>query len=152
MKKQTITDRMFDALQNNDAIRCNQGKYLLSQKRFHAIESVQFNEYDLRGLSKAEKNYIRENDFRTYIELTDELGNTTKYYLFITKDLTTNKPRLYAFSKHQLLCVNEKKDGLFSFERFLVVATGKAISITEEHYEARRFPSVTYYVGCGIYR
>jgi len=61
------------------------------------LENAVFTEKDLRGLSKNEKDFIRENDMKkTYKD----------FYMFIEKNLSTGKEQLYAYHKLQSLFPN----------------------------------------------
>lgn len=72
-------------------------RILKLQNRKKEMENAVFTEKDLRGLSKAEKDFIRENDMKkTY----------SMFYMFIEKNLSTGKKQLYAYHKLQSLFPN----------------------------------------------
>lgn len=51
------------------------------------IEASLFTETDLRGLSKSEKEYIRENGYKCYVDISGFKGCVIRYYMFINRNL-----------------------------------------------------------------
>lgn len=80
------------------------GRILSAIKRKKEIESTLFSEKELRGLSKVEKEYIRENEYKCYVDIAWPRG-TVRCYMFIERDLIGRK-RLYAITKKQSIRPN----------------------------------------------
>lgn len=142
--KKNFTSRVLDALTANDAVRVNQGKYVRMTKRFKALESVQYSEYDLRGLSAQEKAFMRENEYKCYVDHRECSGGvvkTTRYYLFIARSMTTGRRQLYAYSKKQYLNLNghDISSDHYNYECWLTVRfrNGEFNEISKYNYERR---------------
>lgn len=132
MKKKSFTKRVFDALIENDAVRCTQPRVLRSLRRLQALESVLYCDYDLRGLSKQEKQFIKDNEYRCYYDCEGK-----RYYIFIARNLTTGKRQLYAYEKKQYFTPNALNGGgVYNYERWLIVDTSRG-RITRFNYERR---------------
>ncbi len=91
--------RFFNSL-TREQMSFQQGRFARATKLLRAYESMPFNEYDLRGLSKMEKEFIRDNGMKTYF---DDVLYKRRFYLFINRDRTTGKRHLYAYDKKQWL-------------------------------------------------
>ena len=140
--KKQFASRVLDAMTSADAIRCNQGKYMRATKALKAIESVTYDEYDLRGLSAQEKAFVRENDYKCYIDYWESFKHKpTRYYLFIARSETTGRRQLYAYSKKQWLCLNghDISPDLFNYECWCTVRfrRGEFYDISKFFYERR---------------
>lgn len=72
------------------------------QQKLQAMEAVKYEERDLRGLSQKEKEFIRANDYRMFVDCEYK----HRYYIFIARDLTTGRRRIYGLSKYQLIDPN----------------------------------------------
>lgn len=84
------------------------GRVLTIANRIKAYEGVCYEEKDLRGLSKAEKEFIRENDYRNYYDQREEDYKNggykvVRYYIFINRNISTGRPQIYAYCKLQWL-------------------------------------------------
>lgn len=121
-------------------------RIIRAQQTINALEERKFSEREMRGLSKAEKQFIADNGYHvrlvqnnTYFGLYNGV-----YYMFIARNLSTGKKQLYAITKHQSILPNEKTDGIFNYEKWLVLNT-KEVCFKPLYYE-RRFctmPNVT---------
>lgn len=119
MKAKSFNLRVIDAVINYGGMRCNQGRVLCAVKRLQALESVLYCDYDLRGLSKQEKQFIKDNGYRCYYDCEGK-----RYYIFIARNLTTGKKQLYAYEKKQYLHLNQQDGaGVFNYEKWLLVNT-----------------------------
>ena len=139
--KHDFESRILEAVAECDGVRCNQGRFLRAQKRLRAVEAVLYTDNDLRGLSATEKRFIRENGMKCYIDVLEYYG-TTRYYLFVARDFTTGKRRLYAYSKRQWLNPNghDVSASAYNYECYLLVAPMKDKPVSRFDYE-RRFCS-----------
>lgn len=78
-------------------IAVNSNRIVNIQKAKKEFEQSVFSEKDLRGLSKYEKQFIRDN----------KMGKCFKcFYLFIAKNQSTGKKQLYAYHKLQVFFPN----------------------------------------------
>lgn len=129
--------RVFNAIVENDAIRLNQGRIYRAAQRIKTFEGTPYTEYDLRGLSKAEKEFMRENDMKSYYDCRDVLGKMHRYYIFINTDKTTGKKRIYAYDKMQWLKPNGKDIGdYWNYAYWLTIDTKRG-EISKYNYEYR---------------
>lgn len=131
-KQKNFTSRVFDAMVNNGGYYSLQGNVLRAQNRIRAFESVTYSEYDLRGLSKAEKEFMRENEMKSYFDYEG-----SRYYIFIRNNKTTGKKQLYAYEKKQWMNLNGrdfKTDWNYAF--WLTIDT-KHNRISRFNYEYR---------------
>lgn len=129
--------RVFNAIADNDAFRLDCGRIYRAQTRLKIFESTPFNEYDLRGLSKAEKEFIRENEMKSYYDCCDLHGKMNRYYIFINTDKTTGKRHIYAYSKKQWLNPNGKDIGdYWNYAYWLTIDTKRG-EISKYNYEYR---------------
>lgn len=132
MKAKSFNLRVIDAVINYGGVRCNQGRVLCAVKRLQALESVLYCDYDLRGLSKQEKQFIKDNGYRCYYDCEGK-----RYYIFIARNLTTGKRQLYAYEKKQYFTPNALNGGgVYNYERWLIVDTSR-VRITRFNYERR---------------
>lgn len=130
--QKNFSSRVFNEIANVNAIRLDQGRIIRAQNRIRAFESVSYSEYDLRGLSKAEKEFMQENEMKSYFDCE---GN--RYYLFIRRNKTTGKKQLYAYEKKQWMNLNGrdfKTDWNYAF--WLTIDTRRN-SISKFNYEYR---------------
>lgn len=87
------------------------GRVQVIANRIKAYEDVCYEEKDLRGLSKAEKEFIRENDYRNYYDQREQDFKNggykvVRYYIFIKRNISTDKPQIYAYRKEQWIDLN----------------------------------------------
>lgn len=134
-KKMTFSQRVIDAIIKADGVRLNQGRVLRACKRVKALEGVLYTDFDLRGLSAAEKEFIRDNEYRCYYDCCGR-----RYYIFIQRNRTTRKRQLYAYEKKQYLTPNghDVAGGLYAwnYECWLTVNT-RTGEISRLNYERR---------------
>lgn len=96
------------------------------------LENAVFTEKDLRGLSKVEKDFIRENNMKkTYKD----------FYMFIEKNLSTGKKQLYAFHKLQSLFPNGNDicSDFINVECWLIFDSTAAKSFYKDFFSKLRF-------------
>ena len=140
MKTRTFAQRLLDAMVESDANRMNQGRITRACKRIKALEATNYDERDLRGLSRQEKDFIRENDYKCFYDCHDVMGRKHRYYIFISRDLTTGKNRLYAYEKKQYLDLNghDISSDAYNYECWLTVDLRKGYGdISRLRYERR---------------
>ncbi len=101
MKGKTFQLRVINTAIEMGAVSTQQPRILRAVKRIRAIENTLYTENDLRGLPQVQKEIIRNNDYKCY---TDIRGK--RYYMFIGKDCSTGKKKLYAYEKSQMLNMN----------------------------------------------
>ena len=77
------------------------GMYYRMQEKIKALESVRYEESDLRGLSDIEKDCIRDNEYKCFVDVRGR-----RYYIFIAKNATTGRKQIYGQSKKQLISPN----------------------------------------------
>ena len=140
-KVRNFAQRLLDGLVAADANRLNQGRILRVVKRIKALEATTYQESDLRGLSKPEKEFIRENDMKCWYDYSDVMGRNHRYYIFIAKDLTTGRKRLYAYEKKQFMMPNgnDISKSAFNYECWLTVDLHKGYAEISRHRYERRF-------------
>lgn len=74
--------------------------------RLKALDEEVFTEKDLRGLSKAEKEFIRENGFKkTFSVQSSLLTSSGKFYLFVHRN-RCGRMQLYAQRKDMVVRCN----------------------------------------------
>ena len=120
MKSKKFTTRILDAIAEAMLNNYTLPRYLRAYKTLKVIEDITYTDTDLRGLSKAEKIFIKSNDNKVYID-----ENNRRYYIFIARDLSTGRRRLYAIGKRQWLNPNGHditKDA-YNYECWLIVNT-----------------------------
>ena len=73
-------------------------------------------------MSKIEKEFVEENNFNVALKQRRYANEccTGIYYMFISRNKSNGKKQLYAIKKRQLIMPNEKKDGIFNYEKWLV--------------------------------
>ena len=154
-KNRSFAERVMGAIIDADGHRINQGKYLRMQKRLRAVEDVTYTEWDLRGLSPREKEFVRENQYKCYIDRQQLDGKAplrynrsigahvvgtsmNRYYIFIARDLATGKKKLYAYSKKQYLNYSGHDicPDYWNYECWLTVDTNRG-DINKFNYERR---------------
>lgn len=124
---------------------------LVRAERAKKFEQSLFTEKDLRGLSKPEKEFIRENNYHVYYQQKDTTyKHFDKIILFVARDKTTNKKRLYGLTKWQLinpnLCDTAWGQKSWNYQYWLVPVLSKALPFSPYSYEFRfsESASVTY--------
>lgn len=80
------------------------GRILRAAQRAKQIETRVFTEKDMRGLTKAEKEFIRDNDYKGVISQFMN-GRAQLLYMFIAKQRNGRKA-LYAITKRQSIRPN----------------------------------------------
>lgn len=87
--------------------KCWHAKYQVAAHQIHLYEEVEYNEWDLRGLTNIEKDFIRENGMKNYIDIRDFscTGKTERIYLIIRKNSVGRKV-LCGFMKKQWIDLN----------------------------------------------
>lgn len=80
-----------------------ENRILNAQKRLRALEAEVFTEKDLRGLSKIEKEFVRENGYKKIYDVQSAYRfETGRFFLFINRN-RLGKMQLYALRKDMLL-------------------------------------------------
>ena len=82
-------------------------KVLNAQEKIKEMNSLKFTDKDLRGLSKAEKDFIIENNYKISVKQYDLSGNSIKMYLHIKRN-NLGKKELFAYTKTQALRPNDR--------------------------------------------
>lgn len=101
------------------------------------IEASLFTETDLRGLSKSEKEYIRENGYKCYVDISGFKGCVIRYYMFINRNLL-GKKQLYALTKKQSLLPNghDISESAYNYECWLLFNANERL-FSKFNYERR---------------
>lgn len=88
----------------------------VAQMKINHLHSAVFTEKDLRGLSYAEKEFIRNNGMHVEVTCDNQV-----YYMFIHRDECTRRKRLYALSKTQSIFPNDLflKTGHYNYQCWL---------------------------------
>ncbi len=135
LDQKNFQSRVIKALWETDTTY--HGRFLKAQNRIRIFESVSYSEYDLRGLSKNEKEFMRDNDMRSYYDCRDYSGKMRRYYLFVKKNKTTGKKQLYAYEKTQWMRPDGQELGSWNYQYWLVVNTCDTCGprITKFNYE-----------------
>jgi hypothetical protein len=134
LKLKNFESRVIDAIWKCDAEPGNRGRILKAQNRIRTFESIRYSEYDLRGLSKAEKAFMCDNDMRSYYDCRDYSGRMHRYYIFIKKNATTGKKQLYAYEKTQWMRPNGQELGSWNYQYWLTINTSNG-KVTKFNYE-----------------
>lgn len=117
------------------------------QETIKQLENELFTEKDLRGLSQLEKEFVRGNGYHVQYDqpiyysggqVFEHYKDT--FYLFIARNLTTGKKQLYAITKAQSIAPNDKTDGMFNSEKWLVLDTQRGL-FSKFNFE-RRFMGI----------
>ena len=140
MKTRTFAQRLLDAMVESDANRLNQGRIIRACKRIKALEATEYSEYDLRGLSRKEKEFMSENGMKCWYDFRDVMGRKHRYYIFISRDLTTGRKRLYAYEKKQYIQLNghDISSDAYNYECWLTIDLRKDYGeISRLRYERR---------------
>lgn len=140
MKTRTFAQRLLDAMVESDANRLNQGRIIRACKRIKALEATEYGEYDLRGLSRKEKEFMHENGMKCWYDFHDVMGRKHRYYIFISRDLTTGRKRLYAYEKKQYIQLNghDISSDAYNYECWLTIDLRKDYGeISRLRYERR---------------
>jgi hypothetical protein len=143
-KVRYFANRLLDGLAAADANRLNQGRILRAVKRIKALEATTYQENDLRGLSKPEKEFIRENEYKCWYDCNDVMGRRHRYYIFMAKDLTTGRKRIYAYRKDQYIQLNghDISSDAYNYECWLIVDLRKGYGEISRHRYERRFSNI----------
>ena len=81
-------------------------RILRAYQKLKAMDEEKFTEYDLRGLSKAEKEFIRDNGYsKTYSVKSSLLSGSGKFYLFVHRN-RCGRMQLYAQRKDMVVRPN----------------------------------------------
>lgn len=83
-------------------------RFLQAIEKRDALNNRLFSETEMRGLSKIEKQFIRDNKYKAHV-VQDSVNSLMKgtYYLFIERN-RIGKKQLYAYHKKQVLCPNKR--------------------------------------------
>ena len=96
-------------------------RILKALERIRQLDDAVFLQKDIRGLSKPEKHFLEENGFKVkLVQKGFTRSCTGTYYMFIARNMSSGKKQLYAIKKRQSINPNEKKDGVFNYEKWLV--------------------------------
>lgn len=92
-------------------------RFLNAAERAKAIEGKKFSEKDLRGLTAAEKTFIRENGYNVCVSQYFPGRGNQKLYMFVARQANGRKA-LYAIAKWQSLAPNRQDviSGAWNFE------------------------------------
>lgn len=120
MKSKQYTNRILNAIREAKLNNYTLPRYLRAYKTLMLIENITYTNTDLRGLSKAEKEFMNNNGNKSYIDEYDQ-----RYYIFIARDLSSGKRRLYAIGKRQWLNPNghDISPNAYNYECWLIVNT-----------------------------
>ena len=120
MKSKKFTTRVLDAIAEAMLNNYTLPRYLRAYETLKVIEGITYTNTDLRGLSKAEKAFMNSNNNKVYID-----ENNRRYYIFIARDLSTGRRRLYAIGKRQWLNPNghDISTDAYNYECWLIVNT-----------------------------
>lgn len=83
-------------------------RYFAWQERIKKFVETPFTEKELRGLSQAEKDFIRENNYMRLYRQKSDFKHMDKILLFIAVDRTTGRKHLYGQAKWQVVSPNTK--------------------------------------------
>lgn len=113
------------------------------QEYIAALEVVKYEERDLRGLSQKEKELIRDNNYNNFVDVRG-----TRYYMFIARDLTTGKRRVYGYSKYQIIDPNGDyfhfTETRYNYNAWLILNTDlEAQPFSPYRYEVRAWQTLT---------
>ena len=145
-KNRSFVNRVFDAITAADANRINQGRIFRAYKRLKAMESTEYTEWDLRGLSNAEKEFMRENNMKSYYDCRDYSDKMHRYYIFINTDKATGKKHIYAYEKSQWLRLDGQDFGGYNwnYSYWLTIDTKRGM-ITKFNYEFRHSSMLSFF-------
>lgn len=92
-------------------------RFLNAAERAKAIEGKKFSEKDLRGLTAAEKTFVRENGYSVCVSQYFPGRGNQKLYMFVARQANGRKA-LYAIAKWQSLAPNRQDviSGAWNFE------------------------------------
>lgn len=118
-------------------IAINHGRITRAIAQIKRIESYTFTEKELRGLTAQEKEFIRDLDYRSYVDIKN-----VRYYMFIARDLH-GKKHLYAYNKRQVMEPNghDISESAYNYECWLTFSAGAYVGAPEfsRYYYERRF-------------
>lgn len=115
------------------------GIHYRQQERLKALDSMKYQEYDLRGLSKPEKEFVRNNEYKCYVDI-----NGKRYYMFIGINSTTGKRQMYGHSKKQILNPNghDVDDRMYNYSIWLTLNTQTNLPFYNHSYEHRPWRAI----------
>lgn len=92
-------------------------RFLNAAERTKAIEGKKFSEKDLRGLTAAEKTFVRESGYSVCVSQYFPGRGNQRLYMFVARQANGRKA-LYAITKWQSLAPNRQDaiPGIFNFE------------------------------------
>lgn len=95
-------------------------RILNAAERAKAIEAKKFTEKDLRGLTTAEKTFVRENGYNVCVSQYFPCIGYQNLYMFVARQANGRKA-LYAITKWQSVAPNRTDifSGIFNFEAWM---------------------------------
>ena len=113
-----------------------QDRILKASNKAKKIEAMKFTEKELRGLTKAEKDFVKENDYKVCLN-----QDGIKLYMFVAKQLNGRKA-LYDITKKQSINPNghDISNEAYNYECWLLFDK-KRNGFSKLYYE-RRFCKV----------
>lgn len=142
MKHESFESRVLNYLSSVKYIQ-PLGKYGNKLARLRAYEHVRYEDYDLRGLSNIEKQFVRDNEMRNYVDVKGYTGKINRMYLLVIKD-NLGRKRLMAYDKRQWIDPNGdyfhlfSKDKVFNYDKLLVF-NPNSVPFSLTHFECRKF-------------
>lgn len=116
-------------------------RILSALKKAKEIEARKFTEKDLRGLTNAEKEFIRDNDYNVCVSASiDAFGKRKqKLYMFIARQRNGRKA-LYAITKWQSVYPGGKDfaEGAYNYQCWMTFSK-KENGFSKFYYEFRFF-------------
>ena len=110
-------------------------RILNAAERAKAIESKKFAEKDLRGLTDAEKTFVRENGYNVCVSQYFPGRGYQKLYMFVARQANGRKA-LYAITKRQSIAPNRTDifSNVWNFEVWMLfdAAAGMFSMTTKE--------------------
>lgn len=113
-------------------------RILNAAERAKAIEAKKFTENDLRGLTAAEKTFVRENGYNVCVSQYFPGGGYQKLYMFVARQANGRKA-LYAITKWQSIAPNRTDviPGTFNFEVWMPFDAAEMFSPTTREIRIR---------------
>lgn len=126
---------------DNGNRECFRGKYAVAAYKIKKYEEVLFSEWDLRGLTAVEKDFIRDNGMKNYVDIKDfsYSGNTERVYLVIRRN-SVGRKTLYGFMKKQWIDLNAHYHEIFgktgfNYDKQLIFTPGFGAPFSKYRYE-----------------
>ena len=114
-------------------------RILAALKKAKEIEARKFTEKDLRGLTNAEKDFIRDNDYNVCVSTSiDAFGRRKqKLYMFIARQRNGRKA-LYAITKWQSVYPDGRDfaKGVYNYQCWMTFSK-KDNGFSKSYYEFR---------------